>query len=183
VKTFCAAISLALMTSAAIADVMLDSPLDKEISAAGLVAEARIVEISAKCAATRCRDAAYRIEVQRNLYVKDWMGEDWIPPKEAVVCAQPGLDLGQTYVFLLSPVKEVGTDNPNTEVDEGAGKCMYSNNLGAIFFNHGSSYYRVRSPESIELVKDERGTFLTQGKLQEGFIERIEQLSRPPEKK
>lgn len=178
---FTALLVSAIATQAAFADVMLDTSLDSEISAASFVTEARIVEISAKCERIGCRDTAYGIKIIRNLYIKDWLGKDWTPPQEITVCAQPGLELGQTYAFLLYPVNEIGKGNPKTEIDESAGKCTYANNLGAVFYNHGGAYYRIGSPESIELIKDDRGTFLTQGKLEERFLERVGQLAKAQE--
>ncbi len=174
-RLLCAWIILACKTGAA--DVMYDTPIATEFAAADAVVEARIVGIASRCLPEKCENSFYEINISK-IFFEDMPASRSILASNVGVCAQSRLGLGETFVFMLHHVKEIGIDDPSTPVDESAGKCTYYANFGAVFLRYtAASYFRYGSPEASTLVAENGVRYLTIGKEQEGLIAELNRLA------
>ena len=173
----------ALACEAGVADVIYDAPIATEFAAADAVVEARIVGIAGSCLSGKCGNSFYEINTSRIIFEDAPAGRSALTTNVAV-CAQSRLGLGQTFVFMLHHVKNVGVDDPSTPIDESVGKCAYYANFGAVFLQYtATSYFRYGSPEASTLVREGGALYLTIGKEQEGLIDELNRLAEGRKKK
>ncbi|HJU39684.1 MAG TPA: hypothetical protein VJ724_08940 [Tahibacter sp.] len=160
-----------------VADVMYDESIEKEFAAADLVVEAKVVGVVGRCIAGRCENSCYDVSVSKVIFDQANRQQE-ASFADIPICAQSGLALGDTYIFMLRRVKKIGADDPSTPVDEGAGRCTYFANFGATFLRYAADvYFRFGSPEASTLVRERAVQYLTIGKRQEGLVDELNRLA------
>jgi hypothetical protein len=153
---------------------MFDVPIEEEFAAADLVVEAKIVGVEGKCSPSKCENSAYDISVSTMVFTSGQVNA----ASEIKICAQSRLGLGETFVFMLRHVRDIGVDDPSTPVDESAGRCTYFANFGAVFLKYTTDlWYRHGSPEASTLVGEHGVQYLTIGKRQDGLIDALKKLA------